>query len=212
MQIPEPTKMEATPANPDDAPLTEKDLYGLYLQAGTGSLIEFKPDGKLGGWPVGGTYKFVGKNRIDLLQVLAGKEERLPVNVLKQPEGLMLTRNVHGELETIPLHRLSQVELDAKAWAGPCMMHVLVSGDKIATKREVVLKEDGYLRNKDEKGYWLRFMKDGTGKQTIGFTSNLEDQTLTLYLYKIGPLLIAFDSLEKPKLVTIIQLGEKAAE
>jgi hypothetical protein len=193
------------PSNPP--PLKESDLYGLYLQADTGVLLEFKPEGKFGGWPSAGSYKIVGPNRVELLQQVAGKEERLPVQLYPQKEGLIMVRNVHGESETVPLHRLDPTKLDLKAWQGDCKIHVLQSGEKIATRRVAKLMEDGYLRT-PEGGFWLRLMMHQDGKQTIGFTSELQDQTHALYVYKTGPLLVVFDRLEKPNLLAIIQLGQ----
>jgi hypothetical protein len=190
------------------ADLKESDLLGTYVQAGTGGILEFKPGGKLGGWPVQGSYKIVGPHRVELTETIKGKEERIPVELFPQKEGLIMVRNVQGENETIPLHRLIPATLDAKAWAGPCMIHVLVSGAKTATKREATLKEDGYLRT-PEGGYWLRLLASKDGKQTMGFTSDLEDETLAIYLFKVGPLLVLFDSLEKPKLLAMIQLSTK---
>ena len=206
VQIEEADKPAPDPSKVAD--LKVEDLLGTYLQAGTGGIIEFKPDGKLGGWPVTGAYKIVGPHRVELTQTLLGKEERVPVEVFTQKEGLIMVRNVNGEQETVPLHRLIPAKLDAKAWAGPCTIHVLVSGEKTATKRQATLVEDGYLRT-PEGGYWLRLLTDKTGAQTMGFTSDLEDETLAIHLYKIGPLLVLFDKLEKPKLLALIQLSVK---
>jgi hypothetical protein len=191
------------------ADLKESDLLGTYVQAGTGGILEFKPGGKLGGWPsAAASYKIVGPHRVELTQTLLGKEERIPVEIFTQKEGLILVRTVNGENETVPLHRLIPAKLDAKAWAGPCTIHVLVSGSKTATKREAKFTEDGYLRT-PEGGYWLRLLADKTGERTLGFTSDLEDQTMAIYLFKVGPLLVLFDSLEKPKLLAMIQLSVK---
>lgn len=195
-------------AEESTAPLEEKDLLGLYLQANTGTLLEFHAKGKLSGWPTGGSYKIVGPHRVEITQMIAGKEERLPVEIMVQKEGLIMVRNVNGENETVPLHRLQAVKFDAKAWQGDCMVHVLLSGPKLATRREAKLMEDGYIRT-PEGGYWLRLLQDPEGKKTLGFSSNLEDQTLAVSLYKAGSLLVVFDQLEKPTLLSIIQLSVK---
>lgn len=206
VQIDESDKKPAADATENQ--LVEADLLGLYIQAGSGTLLEFKPEGKLGGWPAGGTYKITGKNRVELLQSVAGKEERLPLQVFREKEGLIIVRNVNGQNETVPLHRLDPVKLEAKAWEGECMIHVLISGEKLATKREAIFKDDGYVRT-PEGGYWLRLLKDKDGEHTLGFTSELADDTLAIHLYKTGPLLVLFDRLEKPKLMSIIQLSVK---
>lgn len=196
----------ATPKAPAVEALKEADLLGTYVQAGSGGIIEFKAGGKLGGWPATGAWKIVGPHRVELTQSIQGKEERIPVELFPQKEGLIMVRNVNGETETSPLHRLIPAKLDSKAWAGPCTIHVLVSGAKTATKREAKFTEDGYLRT-PQGGYWLRLLLDKDGKQTLGFTSELEDETLGIHLYKVGPLLVLFDKLEKPKLLAMIQLS-----
>lgn len=193
---------------PKSSQLAEGDLLGLYLQANTGVLLEFRPEGKLAGWPVGGTYKLLGQNRVELVQTIVGKEERLPVQLFVEKKGLIMVRNVNGENETSPLHRLEEVKLDSKDWQGECMIHVLMSGEKMATKRQAKFTDDGYLRT-PEGGYWLRLLADKDGKKTLGFTSDLADDTLAIHLFKAGPLLVVFDRLEKPKLMAIIQLSAK---
>lgn len=186
--------------------LKEADLVGLYLQVNTGTLLEFHPGGRLTGWPSSGTYKIVGDNQVEIKQSLPNKEESLPIKVFRQEKGLIISRRVEGKDEIVPLHRLQPAKLDGKAWQGDCMIHVLVSGKKVATKRESRFTEDSYLRT-PEGGYWLRLVLDKDGKQTLGFTSELEDQTIPVQLFKTGPLLVVFDILEKPALLSIIQLS-----
>ena len=82
------------------------------------------------------------------------------------------------------------------------------SGPKIATKRKAEFKDDGYVRT-PEGGYWLRLLNDADGKKVLGFTSNLEDKTMPVSLYKTGAILVVFDQLEKPTLLSIIQLGKE---
>ena len=200
--LPKATEQEAA------ANISEKSLLGIYLQVNTGTLLEFQPGGKLNGWPAGGSWKITGPHRVELTQMISGKEERLPIEVFSQKEGLIIIRDVNGEKETVPLHRLAATPLDAKAWQGECMIHVLVSGPKIATKRKAEFKDDGYVRT-PEGGYWLRLLNDADGKKVLGFTSNLEDKTMPVSLYKTGAILVVFDQLEKPTLLSIIQLGKE---
>lgn len=199
-------------ANPPPATppaLKEADLVGLYLQVNTGTLLEFHPGGRLTGWPSSGTYKIVGENQLEIKQSLPNKEdESLPIKVFRQEKGLIISRRVEGKDEIVPLHRLHPAKLDGQAWQGDCMIHVLISGKKLATKRESHFTEDGYLRT-PEGGYWLRLVLDKDGKQALGFTSELEDQTIPVQIFKTGPLLVVFDLLEKPALLSIIQLSVK---
>ncbi len=198
------TMSEKIPTNAAD--LQESDLLGTYVQLATGGILEFQPNGKLNGWPATGTWKIVGPHRVEMTQTLKGKKERTPVEMFPQAEGLLMVRNINGENQTSPLHRLVRSKLDAKAWQGPCTIHVLVSGTKTATARPAKFTEDGYLRT-PEGGYWLKLLADKSGTGTLGFTSDLEDQTMVIYLYKVGPLVVLFDQLEKPKLLAMIQLG-----
>lgn len=204
---PAPAAAKGDAAKKDAAPaaVSEKDLHGAFIQVRTGGILEFQPGGKLLGWPAGGSWKFSAPNHLDIFSQKDGKEERLPVNVAAAGGGLILTRDVGGGAEeTILLDRLKPAKIDPAAWQGPCMMHFLLAGEKTATKRQLKMDDEGYLRNK-EGGYYLRILEDKQGRR-LAHASNLEDKTTSVQVLEVANLLVVFDSLEKPTLLSIIQL------
>ncbi|MBP7950047.1 MAG: hypothetical protein KA004_10355 [Verrucomicrobiales bacterium] len=201
-ESPAPAPGNTAPATP--GPVMEKDLLGTYLQIRTGGILAFLPGGKLQGWPAGGTWKLTGPNHLEILSKKQDAEERLSVQVISRDGGLILTRGEGERSETILLDRLHPAKIDPVAWQGPCMMHILLAGDKTATKRRLTMDAEGHLRNR-EGGYYLRVLQDSQGRK-LAHASNLEDQTKSVQVLEVANILVVFDSLEKPALLSIIQL------
>lgn len=205
---------EAPPAETSAAqqappPLQERDLVGVYVQLRSAGIMHFQKGGRIEGWPAGGSFKIVSKDRIELFSGPAGKEEKLPVTVERADHGLVLVREMDGEKEVTPLLKMEPVKPDAVAWQGPAVIHVLISSDKQATRRDVTLDKDGFFKTK-EGGYYLRIFE--RGGNTLAHLSGLEDKTKWVSLYKTGPVLVLFDSLTSPSLLAVIELGKSTKQ
>jgi hypothetical protein len=199
------------PAQPQEVapkPSSETDLIGSFIQVQTGGLLEFLPGGKLNGFPTGGQYRFVEPGKIEMLaRKPDGGEERTPVKIFNTPDGIAMVRNVHGEDEATMLVRLKPAALEPDKWAGPAVIHLLKALDKKAVKRNVTLDKEGYFRT-PEGGYYFRLYKGPTGS-VLGYSTEQGQPTITLKLFKAGPLLVTYDDLANPKLLAIVQTNAK---
>ncbi len=201
---------EPNPEQPKLIPAQEKDLLGTYIQVQTGGLLQFLGGGRMVGYPAGGTYvpqKDPGKF-LFIAKDDKGKDEQTAMNVFRTPTGLGLVRDVHGEQDPTKLLRLEPTPVEPDKWAGPAVIHLFVSLDKRASKRNVTIAQDGYFRTA-EGGYYFRLMKGSTPGTVLGYGTEVGHPTVSLNLMKAGPLLVAFDDLAKPKFLAIVQLDTR---
>ena len=169
---------------------------GLWVQQDSGAVLDFRADGKVGGWPVTGSYQLKSPARI----VIQSANEKLDCAWKKKDEDrLELTRPINGQLDTIELLRLKPAPLDIPRWKGRYLIQHMVAAGKTATERAVKLEDTGHFRTK-EGGYYLRLISDASGK-VLGYASGEEDDTIAVQVFIAGVHLVLFDRLEKPRLL-----------
>jgi uncharacterized protein YigE (DUF2233 family) len=100
--------------------------------------------------------------------------------------------------------------LESDKWQGPAVLHLLQAEDKRATKRQVTIDKEGYFRTK-EGGYYFRLMKTEAGL-TLAYSTEESHSSVPVQIRRSGPMLVIYDSLEKPKLLAIVQLDARVEE
>jgi hypothetical protein len=183
----------ATPTFAGDARAAVFD--GLWVQEDSGGVLQFLPDGKIVGWPVGGRYKF-GEN--DWIEIRSERESLECRWKKKSDDVIELRRFVEGREDVTQLDRLKAVPLDLKAWQGRYFIWHLTASGKRATGRALLLDEKGYFRTK-EGGFYLRLF-EGKNGAILAYASGEEDATLTVRVFKGGRYLVIFDRLQNPQL------------
>ncbi|MGI8603110.1 MAG: hypothetical protein ACR2OZ_08925 [Verrucomicrobiales bacterium] len=173
----------------------EHAFLGLWVQEDSGGVMHFLPEGKIIGWPVGGTYKFGDK---DWIEIASGSEKLECRWRQKSDNTIELRRFVEGKEDLTHLQRLKAVSLDFEAWKGKYFIWHLVALSKRATGRAVLLDKQGYFRTK-EGGFYLRLLEAKNGG-ILAYASGEEDETINVQVFKGGDYVVLFDRLEKPRL------------
>ena len=184
------------PAEPP-IPTDPMDFWkGLWLQQDSGGVMEFRPDGRIIGVPIGGSFKLVAPDWIHLTSgtdVLECRWKNRSADVVH------LARFIDGVEDTIELLRLRPTTLNLRKWQGKCVIRELMAGDKRATNRSVIVDpKTGHFRN-TEGGFYLR-LSEGARGAVLGYAPGLDTQTTEVQLLSAGRHLVVFDRLEKPHL------------
>lgn len=170
-------------------------LLGYWVQQDSGGILHFLEEGRIEGWPLGGTWEQTGEGK---LLIRSGTEE-LSLRWERVGEDVVeLTREGVEENATTRLQRLRETSLRLQQWAGRYFIWHMVAGDKRATGRAVLLESTGHFRT-SEGGFYLR-VTPGPGEVIYGYASGEEDQTLRVRVLEGGRYLVIFDRLNEPRL------------
>jgi hypothetical protein len=157
--------------------------------------MEFRPDGRVAGWPVSGTYSFPEPEWIEI----KSGAETLRCRWRKIGEkALGLARFIEGERDTVVLDKLAPVPLDLKKFKGRYVIRHMLAKGKRATDRSVTLEESGHFRTK-EGGFYVRLV-EGKNGGILAYASGDEDETMNVQVLRGGRYLVLFDRIEKPRL------------
>ena len=176
----------------------DKDLavwQGMWVQEDSGAVMDFRTDGKIIGWPVGGTYSFPEPEWIEIKsgpETLRCRWKKLTDNALG------LARFIEGKPDTIVLDKLVPAPLDLKKWKGRYVIRHMLARGKRATERSVTLEESGHFRTK-EGGFYIR-LTEGKNGGILAYASGDDDETINVQVFRGGRYLVLFDRIEKPRL------------
>ena len=115
----------------------------MWVQEDSGAVMDFRGDGKIIGWPVGGTFSFPEPEWIEIKsgpETLRCRWKKLTDNALG------LARFIEGKPDTIVLEKLSPAPLDLKKWKGRYVIRHMLARGKRASERSVTLEESGHFR------------------------------------------------------------------
>jgi hypothetical protein len=178
----------------------EKEMaiwQGLWVQEDSGAVMDFRPDGKIVGWPASGTFSFPEPEWIEIKsgsppEILRCRWKKLTDTALG------LARFPEGKPDTIVLDKLAPVPLDLKKWKGRYVIRHMLARGKRASERSVTLEESGHFRTK-EGGYYLR-LTEGKNGGILAYASGITDETINVQVLRGGRYLVLFDRIEKPRL------------
>jgi hypothetical protein len=168
---------------------------GIWVQEDSGAVMDFRPDGKIIGWPVSGTFSFPEPEWIEIKsgpEILKCRWKKLTDNALG------LARFIEGKPDTIVLEKLAPAPLDLKKWKGRYVIRHMLARGKRASERSVTLEESGHFRTK-EGGFYLR-LTEGRNGGILAYASGTDDETINVQVLRGGRYLVILDRIEKPRL------------